>query len=76
MIRSAVDDLKRNGASLKLPITPGAGMSPLSPSMYVFLCVFSQTTGKRLFAAVLPESVLGLLDHASVSFAHVEPRSG
>ncbi|XP_038124058.1 rho guanine nucleotide exchange factor 1b isoform X3 [Cyprinodon tularosa] len=33
MIRSAVDDLKRNGASLKLPITPGAGMSPLSPSM-------------------------------------------
>ncbi|MEQ2245927.1 hypothetical protein ILYODFUR_033098 [Ilyodon furcidens] len=37
-IKSAVDELKRSGASRNLTLPPGVGVSPLSPSTYVFLC--------------------------------------
>lgn len=35
VIKSAVDDLKRSGTSLRLSIPPGGGISPLSPSALI-----------------------------------------
>lgn len=37
MIKSAVDDLKKSGAPMRLTLPPGGGGPPFSPSPYVFV---------------------------------------
>uniref|UniRef100_A0A8C9ZZV9 Rho guanine nucleotide exchange factor (GEF) 1 n=1 Tax=Sander lucioperca TaxID=283035 RepID=A0A8C9ZZV9_SANLU len=39
VIKSAVDDLKKSGAPMRLTLPPGSGGPPFSPSTYVSLCV-------------------------------------
>lgn len=39
VIKSAVDDLKKSGAPMKLTLPLGGGGAPFSPSTYVCVCV-------------------------------------
>uniref|UniRef100_A0A8C4DBD6 Rho guanine nucleotide exchange factor (GEF) 1 n=1 Tax=Dicentrarchus labrax TaxID=13489 RepID=A0A8C4DBD6_DICLA len=40
VIKTAVDDLKKSGAPMKLTLPPGAGGAPFSPSAYVYVYVY------------------------------------
>lgn len=40
VIKSAVDDLKKSGAPMRLSLPLGGAGAPFSPSTYVFMCVF------------------------------------
>lgn len=47
VIKSAVDDLKKSGAQMRLPLPPGPGGSPFSPSTYVCVCEPSHAKGNH-----------------------------
>ncbi|XP_051263670.1 rho guanine nucleotide exchange factor 1b isoform X5 [Dicentrarchus labrax] len=48
VIKTAVDDLKKSGAPMKLTLPPGAGGAPFSPSAYVLTAPLSPTENGAL----------------------------
>lgn len=47
VIKTAVDDLKKSGAPMRLTLPPGGGGAPFSPTAYVSVCVCAYSSDER-----------------------------